>query len=200
MKVTALVGSYRKGKTVDTLVSKILEGAKSKGADTERIFLMDKKIEFCRNCRKCTTSEIEGKRSKCIINDDTATILDRIDASDVVVLSSPVNFGTVTAVMKKFIERLAVYYKWKLGKVAAPKKRIKGGNKKGVVVVSSTVPAFLGRIFGARIISIMKDALKATGVKDIEVFYVGMVPSSAELSLSEKKMQKAYKIGTKISS
>ena len=35
IKVVGIVGSYRKGKTIDTAVSALLEGAKDKGAETK---------------------------------------------------------------------------------------------------------------------------------------------------------------------
>ena len=56
MKALGIVGSYRKGGINDTVVAKILEGAASQGAETERIFLADRNIGFCRNCRECVQS------------------------------------------------------------------------------------------------------------------------------------------------
>lgn len=53
MKVTAVVGSYRRGGVVDTLVDAVLEGARAAGAETRIIHLLDARIEFCRNCRAC---------------------------------------------------------------------------------------------------------------------------------------------------
>jgi multimeric flavodoxin WrbA len=42
-------------------------------------------------------------------------ILDEIAASDAVVLASPMNFWTVTALMKRFIERLVCFAYWPWG-------------------------------------------------------------------------------------
>ena len=54
MKVTAIVGSYRKGGTVDRVIDEILAAAREAGAETTKIYLIDKHIEFCTNCRECT--------------------------------------------------------------------------------------------------------------------------------------------------
>jgi multimeric flavodoxin WrbA len=113
-RVTAIVGTYRKGGIVDSAVDEILTAAGEEGAETAKIYLVDRYIEFCRNCRAC--SQQEGhKRGECPIADDMSAILDEIDRSDAVVLASPVNFGTVTAVMKRFIERLVCYAWWPWG-------------------------------------------------------------------------------------
>ena len=53
MKALGIVGSYRKGGINDTVVGKILEGAADRGAQTEKVFLPDRNVLFCRNCREC---------------------------------------------------------------------------------------------------------------------------------------------------
>ena len=73
-------------------------------------------------------------------------ILDEIEKSDAIVIASPVNFGTVTAVMKKFIERLVCFAYWPWGK-AAPKIRDTRKSRKAVVISSSAAPAILTRLF-----------------------------------------------------
>ena len=44
-KVTAIVGSYRKGGIVDTVIDEILASAEEEGAETGKIYLIDKNIE-----------------------------------------------------------------------------------------------------------------------------------------------------------
>ncbi len=52
-KVVGIVGSYRKGRVIDSAVTEILKGAESSGAKTVKIYLTEKQIEFCNNCRSC---------------------------------------------------------------------------------------------------------------------------------------------------
>jgi len=47
IKVIAIVGSYRKGGVIDTTIDEILSSAKEEGAETDKIYLIDKHIEFC---------------------------------------------------------------------------------------------------------------------------------------------------------
>ena len=98
-QVVAIVGTYRKGKVIDTAVDEILKGAEASGAQTLKIDLMDKHIEFCKNCRACTQEKALGTPGKCIQEDDMAAILDEISSADALVLASPMNVGRVTAVM-----------------------------------------------------------------------------------------------------
>ena len=109
----AVVGTYRKGRVIDCAVSEILKGLQAEGMTTEIVYLLDAHIEFCTNCRACTQDPGE-QRGDCAIEDDMKGILQKIDAADVVVLASPINYGTVTALMKRFIERLvgAGYWPW----------------------------------------------------------------------------------------
>ena len=53
MLVTAIVGSYRKGGIIDTAVDEILAAAEQEGAEVAKIYLIDRHVEFCRNCRAC---------------------------------------------------------------------------------------------------------------------------------------------------
>ena len=79
-----------------------------------KIYLIDKHIEFCANCRTCTQQEGQT-RGQCSTIDDMRGILDEIERPDAIVLASPMNFWTVTAIMKRFIERLVCYAYWPWG-------------------------------------------------------------------------------------
>ena len=49
MKILAVMGSYRKGKTIDTLIDKVIEGSKANNdtVEVEKISLIEQNIEFC---------------------------------------------------------------------------------------------------------------------------------------------------------
>jgi len=195
IKVVGIVGSYRKGKTIDSAVSAILEGAKDKGAQTKKIYLLDKHIEFCTNCRSCAQEKNEGRRGKCVHNDDMDDILTEIDNAGAVVLGSPVNFSTVTALMKRFIERLIPYGYWPWGEALAPVNRIVKADKKAVIVTSSACPAFIGRILMPGALGTLKKAAKVMGAKVTKSLYFGPVAASEDSQLPEKALRKARKTG-----
>ena len=57
LKVVGMIGSPRKGMNTDTLVTRVLEGAKAVGAETEKIYLNDLNIMPCQACAKFPAPE-----------------------------------------------------------------------------------------------------------------------------------------------
>lgn len=198
-KIVAIAGSYRKGRIIDAAVSAVLAGAAEKGAQTKKIYLVDKHVEFCTNCRTCAQQEIQGVRAPCIHNDDMENILHQIDEADGIVLASPVNLGTVTAITKRFMERLIVYSYWPWGR-PFPKSRITKPNKKAIIIASSACPAFLGRIFFRKTLELLKSAAKCMGAKVAEPLYFGKVCLNANSQLHDNALLKAKKAGQNLAS
>lgn len=193
-KVIAIVGTYRRGKTIDTAVDELLGAARESGCQTEKISLLDKHIEFCTNCRKCTQNKITGPRDMCIHNDDMTEILDKIDAADAIVLASPVNWFNVTAIMKRFIERLICYGYWPWNS-GWPKNRIKNLTKKAVLITASGSPEFMGRILFRGTFSVMKAAANCVGAKVVKKIYIGGAAVSQNQPLPEKYRRQACAAG-----
>ena len=181
MKITAIVGTYRKNGVVDRAVDEILEAAREDGAETTKIFLLDKHVEFCTNCRSCTQQE-GTTRGPCPIADDVGGILDEIERSDAFVLASSMNFYTVTALMKRFIERLVCYAYWPWGK-HAPKFRNPHGTKYAVLVGSSACPGFLARLL-TPMMGLLKKVARTLGAKQIDTLYIGPSPPANHIQTS----------------
>lgn len=109
MKAIAVNGSPRKKWNTGTLLNKALEGAESRGAETEIIHLYDYAYKGCISCFACKTRD--GKSyGKCAINDDMTPIYEKIKNADALILGSPIYFGDVTGEMRSFIERLLFPY------------------------------------------------------------------------------------------
>ena len=53
-RILILSSSPRKGGNSDTLCDEFLRGAKEAGNDVEKIFLRDKKINYCTGCSTCS--------------------------------------------------------------------------------------------------------------------------------------------------
>lgn len=99
MKVLAISGSRRKQGNTSILLQTILHPAKKAGLESEILYLGDYCIEACTGCEGCSTSWC------CIIKDDFAALMDKLDEADVVVLGSPTYWYSVTSDMKRFIDR-----------------------------------------------------------------------------------------------
>ncbi len=109
MKVAAINGSPRKKWNTATLLEKALEGAASKGAETELIHLYDLNFKGCISCFACKT---KGGKSygRCAVKDDLAPVFKKIEKADAIILGSPIYFGSVSGEMKSFMERLLFPY------------------------------------------------------------------------------------------
>lgn len=193
--VLALVGSYRKGGTIDTLVDEVLESARKEGARTRKIYLIDKQIEFCTNCRTCTQAP-GATRGNCIHHDDMEDLLDAIDAADALVLGSPMNFGTVTAVTKRFIERLVCLAYWPWGN-HIPKARIQTHRKPSIIIVSSSAPSFF-LLLSPGMRKLMRDAIKLVGGKIIGEICVGMAARQRQPRAMERNRRQARHLGREL--
>jgi multimeric flavodoxin WrbA len=194
-KITAILGTYRKGGVIDSAVDEILASAREAGAETEKIYLIDRHIEFCTNCRTCTQQE-GAKRGQCPMADEMSAVLDRIERSDAIILASPMNFWTVTAVMKRFIERLVCYAYWPWGK-AAPKVRTKRKDKRAVIVVSSAAPSLLARLM-TRMVGLLKSCAGLLGAKTVGVLFIGLAAREQKPDLGSRAKRKARRLGKKL--
>jgi NAD(P)H-dependent FMN reductase len=194
--IVAVVGTYRKGGVIDTAVDEILKGAHSAGAQTSKILLIDKNIEFCTNCRDCM-QQPGSERGACRHHDDMVSILDQLESADALVIASPINFYNVTAVTRKFLERLTVYGYWPWGGTS-PKFRIAKPTKKAVIVIASAAPAFIGKFFFRPALTALKSVAKCLGAKVVKRLYFGLVAQQPDATLNEKDLARAYKAGLKL--
>jgi multimeric flavodoxin WrbA len=109
MKALGINGSPRKLWNTATLLQKALEGAASKGADTELVHLYDLAFKGCVSCFGCKT--IGGPSyGRCAMKDALTPLLEKITSMDVLILGSPIYFGSITGEMQSFIERFLFPY------------------------------------------------------------------------------------------
>jgi NAD(P)H-dependent FMN reductase len=194
-KIIAIVGSYRKGGIIDSAVDAILRAAAEKGADVEKVYLIDQHIEFCTNCRKCTQAQ-GAQRGVCIQKDDMDALLAKIEQADALVLGSPTNFFNVTAVTRRFIERLACYTCWPWGQ-KGPAVRNREQRKKAVLVTSSAMPAPLAKFFTGSL-RILKITAQTLGAKPIGTLSIGMAALTEKQELPPAIIEKARKLGHRL--
>ena len=195
-RIIALVGSYRKGGVIDTAVEEVLKAAREEGAETTTVYLIDEPIEFCTNCRSCTQEPGDG-HGVCPTKDGMAALLDLIDQHDAVVLGSPMNFFTVTAVMKRFIERLVCFSYWPWG-AGIPKARpYVGKRKRGLVIISTAAPSLMIMPF-SHIAKIMKAAALLLCGQKPKMLWIGLAAVKPHAVLSDKIKAKARRLGRDI--
>lgn len=99
LKVVGIVGSPRKKMNTDTFVTKALEGARSVGAEIEKIYLNDLEIKPCQACDRFPAPDF------CFYRDGMEKIYDVLATADALVIGAPAYFGYFSAQLKLLIDR-----------------------------------------------------------------------------------------------
>jgi len=102
MKVTAFNGSARKDSNTAIMLNVALEELRKQGIETELYQLAGKQIRGCIACYKC----MENKDQRCAVKKDVANeCIEKMLASDGILLGSPTYFADVSTEMKALIDR-----------------------------------------------------------------------------------------------
>lgn len=195
MKIVAISGSYRKGKTVETLMERAFDGIRAlrSDADIEMIRLADKKIDYCRNCYSCYNDDPSKPFAKCVINDDMQSIYPLLDEAEGYVFGTPVNIAHETAVMKTFLERICYVFA-KPGNYplkGCPEPRSKKKKKAIIIVSSGVVPPILRKLCDEAT-SLLKEVCKfAFNADTTGTMYAGAVQNTGV----DAYFKKAYRLG-----
>jgi len=183
MKVLGLVGSGRKDGNTNTLVDRILEGAKTSGHKTNKMFLADLRIFPIGDCAACR------KAGRCSIEDDFDTLMEEVLGSDCVIFGTPLYWFGPSAQLKAFMDR------W-VCRMAFDEEdfRAKMRNKKCVLAV----PHQDERLSGAEhLFAIMEKTFDFMGMT-----YVGKIQTTAwrrwEASKNEAALKHAFELGVRL--
>lgn len=177
-KVLIISGSPRKGGNSDILCDEFMRGAKESGNDVEKIFLRDKKVAPCNACYFCR----DNGNGQCAIKDDMCEILDKMQAANTIVMSSPVYFYSIDAQMKALIDRCVA--RWR----DMPNKEfyyIMTAAESSSTVMDCTLECFRG--FAACL----------DNAKEMGVIYGKGVYNKGEIT-STSAMHEAYEMGKRV--
>ena len=102
--VLVINGATRENGNTDVIISKLVEGIRIAGLNVKCATLRALKISDCIGCCQCL------RESTCHFQDDMTGLRDAVVDADVLVFASPIYWCEVTALMKKFIDRLYFYH------------------------------------------------------------------------------------------
>lgn len=192
-QIVAINGSYRDDGTIDQAVNAVAVAARQAGANVEVILLRDTPIEFCLNCRECTQAAGEAP-GQCVQHDGMQELVAKIEAADGYILASPTNFGTVTALFKRFLERLVVYAYWPWGMHAPQFRKANMAAKPAVLIASSAAPGIMGRWFYSTTKQ-LKTTAQTIGAKPLGTLFIGLAAGAPHQPLPQKTLRKAQRLG-----
>ena len=177
MKILALVGSPRKGGNTDILVEQILQGSKTKGHTSEKLYLYRYKIAPCIDCRNCKKGDYV-----CTVKDGMQEIYPKMEEADLVIFGTPLYFWGPTGQMKALMDRMRPF---------GTNGKLKG--KKGVVVAPSDE--------GAKACGPLLEMFRLT-FDHLGVEFTGKILAAAfekgEISQNQEMLQEAYEFGVSL--
>ena len=183
LKILAINGSYREDGITDQTVEALALAIVATGAEVEIILLREYPIEFCLNCRLCT-QQPGAVPGECEHHDGMQELIEKIERADCYILASPTNFGSVTAIFKRFMERLAVYAYWPWGVNGPHYRKAHTPKKKALLVSSCAAPGIIGRwFFGTD--KQLKMTAKTINAEVVGTLFTGMIAKEQHLKLPE---------------
>ncbi len=106
MKILVLNASPRmQSGNTQIVLTPFLVGAKEAGATIDIVHLAKKKINPCIGCFSCYAKT----PGKCIYNDDMDQLTEKIRASDMLALATPLYIDGMTSLAKKVVDRLVTF-------------------------------------------------------------------------------------------
>ncbi len=100
-RILGIVGSPRPGGNTEQLVQRVLDTARSEGAETKLFVLAGKAVAPCLACDEC----VGGPPDFCVQHDAMADLYPLMLWADAIVFGSPVYMGTMTAQLKAVFDR-----------------------------------------------------------------------------------------------
>lgn len=195
-KVLVINGSYRDDGITDQAIEVALEAFAAAGADSEVINLRNYPIEFCLNCRECTQQR-GSDPGHCVIDDDMHELVDKIESARAYVLASPTNFSSVTAIFKRFMERLVAYSYWPWDKPYPIFRKHGLQKKKAMLISSSAAPSWMGRwLFGSA--RQLETTAKVIGAKSVGTLFTGLASSQKHQPLSAQSIERARTLANRL--
>lgn len=102
MHAVAICGSPRKQGNTELLLQRCLDGLSGRGISVELISLRDKTIKGCRACGGCQ----RNRDNHCSVRDDDFhSVYEAMQKADLIVVGSPVYFGSATPEMMALLDR-----------------------------------------------------------------------------------------------
>ena len=184
MKVLAINASPRTTGNTASLVDKALEGAGSKGAGIKRIDLAGMQI------RPLTeddyTVSFDAVRSD--VSDDLAYLIEEMSSSDVLMIASPIFFGSLTGQLKTMIDRFQFAWREKNTQL----REIFPKRKRGAFI---SVQAQDRSDFFGNASSIVRHFFATVNVSyDAELFF-GELEAEGDAVCKDEYMEKAFRLG-----
>ncbi len=124
-------------------------------------------------------------------------LIDKIEWADGYILASPTNFGSTTALFKRFMERLIVYAFWPWDMSAPQYRKINAPKKKAILVSSCAAPWLLGRWFQVTRKQ-LKMTAKTIGADTVGTIFTGLIGKESHPKIKNRVQRKSRHLAKKL--
>lgn len=100
-KIMVLMSAGTRQGNTDRLTDAYIKGLSESGHTVTKVYLGNMRLAGCRGCGAC-----QRNGNRCVVQDDMQPLYPIFKESEVIVMASPLYFGTITAKLKSFVERL----------------------------------------------------------------------------------------------
>lgn len=185
MKILGIMGSPRIGGNTDLLLDAALDGARSQGAEVEKIVVDRLNISPCREYYGCL------KDGNCVIRDDMDILYPKLLEADGIIVASPMFFYGLTSQIKALIDRSQAL--WARRHVL--KQDLPGAGRKGAFIA---VGATKGeRLFDGSVLTV-KYFFKTVGVEYTGELLVHGVDQVGDIEKHPSALEDALKLGRRL--
>jgi multimeric flavodoxin WrbA len=169
----------------EILLEQALQGASSAGGLVEKIRINDYKFVACQACEHVRDD------GYCSINDDFQKIYRAIQKAEIIFLSSPIYFGSLSAQAKMLIDRFQCHWQ------AANVRKTYPNNlkKKGYFF---SVQAQQRDDFFANAVSIVRNFFAAAGIEYCGELLCPEVEAKGSINKFPDKLKQAFSVGEKL--
>lgn len=103
MKVLLINGSPRKEGNTNTALKEVAAQLNKQGIESETVWIGTKPVRGCAACGKCKANG----NNRCVFDDDiTNTVIEKMEASDGIIVGSPVYYGQPAGPLLSLQQRL----------------------------------------------------------------------------------------------
>lgn len=187
LKILALIGSPRRGGNTHLLVEQIVAGALSAGKHEVRTVFLDEYVNHpLRDCKLC-----RNESGDCSIPDRYKELMEKLLASDCLVIGSPLYWYGPSGIVKIFIDRWFCYIS-----ESYPNYRKVIDGMRGKKTILAVACEESGHMVSSYLVEMISETLRYMKMQFIAVVIGDHSVSRGQVKLNESAMSRAYWVGS----
>ncbi len=186
--ILGIAGSPRLGGNTELLLDQALSGARSAGADTEKIILAKLNVQGCTACGEC------AKTGRCVIRDDMDLLYTKLREMDAIIVAAPIFFLGLPAQLKAAIDRCEAFWmlKTNLGQSVSPT----GKRRPGALISVAGAPDERDIFAPAR--RIIRAFFNTIDVRYEEELFIPEIEAKGQIRDHPTALVDAYALGARL--